>query len=191
MVHTAADGEEAVARYAAIKPDCVILDVNMPKLTGIEACRQIRAQPGSSLVPVLMLTGRNDLPSISDAYAAGASDFAQKGMNPRLLVERVRFLLRDRKLQEELRSSRSKLLLAQSIARVGHWELDADGRTLQVSPMLGELLGLDSNRLGQYDEFIALLDEGEQDLVRSAFVTCASGNGRFSFDHRIQTASGA
>ena len=178
------------ARYAQIKPACVVLDVNMPKLTGIEACRQIRALPGSGLVPILMLTGRNDLPSISDAYAAGASDFAQKGMNPRLLVERVRFLLRDRALQEELHSSRSKLLLAQSIARVGHWEMGVDGRTLQVSPMLVELLGLDSNRLGQYEEFIALLDEPEQDLVRSAFVTCASGNGRFSFDHRLQTALG-
>src|SRR5829696_977667 len=84
MVHTAADGEEAVHRYAQVQPDCVILDVNMPKLTGIDACRRIRQQESASLVPILMLTGRNDLPSISDAYAAGASDFAQKGMNPRL-----------------------------------------------------------------------------------------------------------
>jgi DNA-binding response OmpR family regulator/GGDEF domain-containing protein len=191
MVHTAADGEEAVQRFGEIKPDCVILDVNMPRMSGIDACRQIRAQAGGGIVPVLMLTGRNDLPSISDAYSAGASDFAQKGMNPRLLVERVRFLLRDRALQEELKSSRSKLLLAQSIARVGHWELGIDGGTLHVSPMLGELLGLDSAAPRRYEEFVALLDPAEQDLVRSAFVTCASGNGRFSFDHRIRTAAGA
>jgi EAL domain-containing protein (putative c-di-GMP-specific phosphodiesterase class I)/DNA-binding response OmpR family regulator/GGDEF domain-containing protein len=191
LVHTAADGEEAVQQYGVVKPDCVILDVNMPKLTGIEACRQIRVLTGGSSLPILMLTGRNDLPSISDAYAAGASDFAQKGMNPRLLVERVRFLLRDRALQEELRSSRSKLLLAQRIARVGHWELGLDGNTLHVSPMLGELLGLPIERLGRYEEFIALLDPAEQYLVRTAFVTCASGNGRFSFDHSVQTAAGA
>ncbi|MDQ1346277.1 MAG: hypothetical protein QG586_1809, partial [Pseudomonadota bacterium] len=123
LVHTAADGEEAVQQFALVQPDCVVLDVMMPKLTGIEACRRIREQAGSQFVPILMLTSRNDLPAISDAYAAGASDFAQKGMNPRLLVERVRFLLRDRALQQELRSSRSKLLLAQSIARVGHWEI--------------------------------------------------------------------
>jgi predicted signal transduction protein with EAL and GGDEF domain/CheY-like chemotaxis protein len=191
LVHTAADGEEAVGRFAEVNPDCVILDVNMPRMSGIDACREIRRQAGSRLVPILMLTGRNDLPSISDAYAAGASDFAQKGLNPRLLVERVRFLLRDRALQEELQSSRSKLLLAQSIARVGHWELSVDGRTLHVSPMLGELLGRDSEHLGEYEEFVALLDPAEQHLVRTAFVTCATGNGRFSFDHRIQTASGA
>jgi len=191
LVHTAADGEEAVRKFVEVKPDCVILDVMMPKLTGIEACGQIRQQAGQRIVPILMLTGRNDLQAISDAYAAGASDFAQKGMNPRLIVERVRFLLRDRELREELRSSRSKLLLAQSIARVGHWELAIDGNTVHVSPMLGELLGLDSKRLGRYEEFVALLDPTEQDPVRQAFVGCASGHGRFGFDHRLRGADGS
>jgi predicted signal transduction protein with EAL and GGDEF domain/DNA-binding response OmpR family regulator len=190
LVHTANDGEEAVQRFGEVRPDVVILDVMMPKLTGIEACRLIRQQAGQRIVPILMLTGRNDLPAISDAFAAGASDFAQKGMNPRLLVERVRFLLRDRALQEELRASRSKLLLAQSIARVGHWELGIDGQTLHVSPMLGELLGQEAASLARYEDFVALLDTAERDAVRQAFVTCATGNGSFGFDHLIRTAAG-
>jgi len=190
LVHTVPDGEDAVQRFPEVKPDCVVLDVMMPRMSGIDACREIRRQAGSRLVPILMLTGRNDLPAISDAYAAGASDFAQKGMNPRLLVERVRFLLRERALQDELRASRSKLLLAQNIARVGHWEVGIDGRSLHVSPMLGELLGLDSTALGGYEDFVALLDREEQDAVRTAFVTCATGNGRFGFDHRIRSADG-
>ncbi len=191
LVHTVTDGDEAVARYAEVQPDCVVLDVNMPRMSGIDACREIRKQAGGRLLPILMLTGRNDLPAISDAYSAGASDFAQKGMNPRLVVERVRFLLRDRALQEELRSSRSKLLLAQSIARVGHWELAPDGRTLHVSPMLGELLGVDPARLGRYEDFVALLESAERHDARTAFVTCATGNGRFGLDHRIRAADGA
>ena len=190
MVQTVADGEEAVQRFSGIDPDIVILDVEMPKKTGIEACREIRQIAGTRLVPILMLTGRNDLPAISQAYAAGANDFAQKGMNPRLLVERVRFLLRDREMQEELRSSRSKLLLAQSIARVGHWELTVEGATLHVSPMIGELLGVEASALARYEEFIALLDPAERSDVRAAFVTCATGNGHFSFDHRFQSSDG-
>jgi EAL domain-containing protein (putative c-di-GMP-specific phosphodiesterase class I)/PleD family two-component response regulator len=191
LVHTVADGEEAVQQFATVKPDCVVLDVMMPKLTGIEACRQIRDQAGSQFVPILMLTSRNDLPAISDAYAAGASDFAQKGMNPRLLVERVRFLLRDRALQQELRSSRSKLLLAQSIARVGHWEIGIDGSTKHVSPMLGELLGVDASCLARYEDFVALLEASERDDARKAFVTCATGHGRFGLDHRIRKPDGS
>ncbi len=190
LVHTVTDGDEAVQQFASVQPACVILDVNMPRMSGIDACREIRKLAGSRVLPILMLTGRNDLPAISDAYAAGASDFAQKGMNPRLLVERVRFLLRDRELQEELRSSRSKLLLAQSIARVGHWELAADGRTLHVSPMLGELLGVEPERLASYEDFVALLDASERHDARTGFITCATGNGRVGIDHSIRTAEG-
>jgi EAL domain-containing protein (putative c-di-GMP-specific phosphodiesterase class I)/PleD family two-component response regulator len=190
VVHTASDGQEAVERFPDVKPDVVVLDVMMPRMTGIEACREIRRLAGSRFLPILMLTSRNDLPAISDAFAAGASDFAQKGLNPRLLVERVRFLLRERELREELRASRSKLLLAQSIARVGHWEVAIDGRTLHVSQMLGELLGVDENALARYEDFVALLDPAEQDAVRQAFVTCATGNGRFGFDHLITLPGG-
>jgi DNA-binding response OmpR family regulator len=190
IVHTVADGEEAVQKFGEVNPDCVVLDVNMPKLSGIEACRAIRAKAGSRPLPILMLTGRNVLPAITDAYGAGANDFAQKGMNPRLLVERVRFLLRDRNLREELRSSQSKLLLAQRIARVGHWEVGFDGRSLHVSPMVAELLGVEPVHLGRYEDFVALLDPAEQEVVRAAFVTCATGNGGFGFDHRIRTSDG-
>ena len=190
MVHTASDGQEAVERFPDVKPDVVILDVMMPRMTGIDACRAIRQLAGNDFMPILMLTSRSDLPAISDAFAAGASDFAQKGLNPRLLVERVRFLLRDRALREELRSSRSKLLLAQRIARVGHWEVDLDGGTRHVSPMLGELLGVDAGFLNRYEDFVTLLGPEEQDTVRQAFVTCATGNGRFGFDHVLTLPDG-
>ena len=169
----------------------MILDVNMPRMSGIDACRAIREQARGRPLPILMLTGRNDLPSISDAFAAGASDFAQKGINPRLLVERVRFLLRDRDRQEELRTSRSKLLLAQRIARVGHWELGTDGRTLHVSPMLGEILGIDPACLKSFEDFVRMLDKSEHFPLRQAFLACATGEGRCSFDHNLRTAAGA
>jgi EAL domain-containing protein (putative c-di-GMP-specific phosphodiesterase class I)/CheY-like chemotaxis protein len=190
VVHTANDGEEAVRQFEPTQPDCVILDVNMPKLTGIEVCRRIRERADGRLLPILMLTGRNDIVAISDAFAAGASDFAQKGMNPRLLVERVRFLLRDRAMQDNLWSSRAKLLLAQRIARVGHWELTLDGRTLDMSPMVGQILERDSQPLERYESFVAMLDPAEQIQARQAFIACATDNSRFSSEHRLHTAAG-
>ncbi len=190
IVHTANDGDEAVQQFEPTQPDCVILDVNMPKMTGIEVCRRIRERADGRHLPILMLTGRNDIVSISDAFAAGASDFAQKGMNPRLLVERVRFLLRDRATQDDLRSSRAKLLLAQRIARVGHWELTLDGRTLDMSPMVGQILERDVEPMDRYESFVAMLDPAEQIQARQAFIACATDDSRFSFEHRVRTAAG-
>jgi EAL domain-containing protein (putative c-di-GMP-specific phosphodiesterase class I)/PleD family two-component response regulator len=190
VVQSVGDGADALEQFDAVKPDVVILDVNMPRMSGIDACRAIRERAGGRALPILMLTGRNDLSAISEAFAAGASDFAQKGINPRLLVERVRFLLRDRDLQEELRASRSKLLLAQRIARVGHWELATDGRTLHVSPMLGEILEVDPASLKGFEDFVRMLDKSEQFRLRQAFLACATGDGHCSFDHSLRTAAG-
>ena len=190
LVVTAHDGAQAVTEFATSHPDLVILDVMMPNMTGIEACGAIRQRPDGQHLPVLMLTGRNDLAAISDAYAAGASDFAQKGLNPRLLVERVRFLLRDQELQADVWSSRSKLLLAQRIARVGHWELDLEGRTLSLSPMACVLLAIDAGSLQDYEHFVTRLNPAERDAARDAFRACAAGSGGFSFDHRLHLARG-
>jgi EAL domain-containing protein (putative c-di-GMP-specific phosphodiesterase class I)/DNA-binding response OmpR family regulator/GGDEF domain-containing protein len=190
VVHTASDGEEAVQQFELTQPDCVVLDVNMPKMTGIEVCQKIRQRADGRRLPILMLTGRNDIVSISDAFAAGASDFAQKGMNPRLLVERVRFLLRDRATQDDLWSSRSKLLLAQRIARVGHWELTAEGKTLDMSPMVAEILERDSPPMDRYESFLKLLDPAEQVQARQAFIACATEGDRFSFEHHLRTPNG-
>jgi EAL domain-containing protein (putative c-di-GMP-specific phosphodiesterase class I)/DNA-binding response OmpR family regulator/GGDEF domain-containing protein len=190
VVHTANDGEEAVRQFEPTRPDCVILDVNMPKMTGIEVCRRIREHADGRLLPILMLTGRNDIVSISDAFAAGASDFAQKGLNPRLLVERVRFLLRDRAMQDDLWSSRARLLLAQRIARVGHWELTPDGKTLDMSPMVGQILERDSEPMDRYESFVSMLDPAEQIKARQAFIACATDNSGFSSEHRVRTSAG-
>jgi predicted signal transduction protein with EAL and GGDEF domain/DNA-binding response OmpR family regulator len=190
LVVTARDGEEAIGEFARVQPDCVVLDVQMPKLTGIEACRAIRHRADGRLQPILMLTGRNDLVTISDAYAAGANDFAQKGLNPRLLVERVQFLLRDREMQDDLWSSRARLLLAQRIARVGHWEIDCDGQSLSLSPMVAELLEVDPQSLACYEDFVRLLPTDAQDAARQAFRACAAGDGGFSLDHNLRTGHG-
>jgi EAL domain-containing protein (putative c-di-GMP-specific phosphodiesterase class I)/DNA-binding response OmpR family regulator/GGDEF domain-containing protein len=188
LVITVDSGDQAVSEFARSRPDLVVLDVMMPGMTGFEACHAIRQQADGRIPPILMLTGRNDLAAISEAYAAGASDFATKGLNPRLLVERVRFLLRDQDLQSELWSSRSKLLLAQRIARMGHWELDVEGRSISLSPMVSELLAVDAASLTSYEQFVGLLDPVAQDVVRQSFRSCAAGNGGFSYDHRLSTA---
>jgi DNA-binding response OmpR family regulator len=87
----AADGVTALAVFEREEPDLVILDVNLPRLSGLEVCRKIRAV---SRVPVMMLTVRSAEEDQVEALDLGADDYLTKPFSPRTLLARVRALLR-------------------------------------------------------------------------------------------------
>jgi len=90
----AADGPAALACYAAIAPDLVLLDVDMPQMDGFTVCRAIRAQETASTVPIIMVTGGDDLEAVTHAYEEGATDFVSKPINWPILGHRVLYVLR-------------------------------------------------------------------------------------------------
>jgi two-component system OmpR family response regulator len=90
-VTEARDGKEALARFAADKPDLIILDIGMPELDGLEVCRQIRK---SSNVPILFLTARDDEIDRVLGLEIGGDDYVTKPFSPRELVARVNVILR-------------------------------------------------------------------------------------------------
>jgi EAL domain-containing protein (putative c-di-GMP-specific phosphodiesterase class I)/CheY-like chemotaxis protein len=94
-VHEAGNGVEALSAAAALKPDCVVLDVDMPQMSGIEVLRRLRQDLGPS-VAILILTGSASFEAKADAYALGADDYILKPIGPRELVERVLRVLRSR-----------------------------------------------------------------------------------------------
>lgn len=93
VVLTEADGEAGLAAARAEKPDVVILDWMMPKLTGLEVCRAIREDETVSSLPVLLLTARAQDSDIEQGLAAGADDYLVKPFSPRELLSRVEALL--------------------------------------------------------------------------------------------------
>jgi diguanylate cyclase len=108
-VTTAADGKSAMSEFQAHPADCVVLDVVMPGMSGFDVCRELRASPGSRHVPILMQTSLDDMQSVQRAYNAGATDFSSKGINPMLLAERVKFLVRAKETQDQLRESEARV----------------------------------------------------------------------------------
>ena len=91
-VDTAAGGEEGLARIAARPPDAVLLDIGMPGVDGLEACRRLRA--AGDRVPVLMLTARDAVEDRIDGLDAGADDYLVKPFDMGELKARLRALLR-------------------------------------------------------------------------------------------------
>ncbi|WP_293898632.1 phosphate regulon transcriptional regulator PhoB [Phenylobacterium sp.] len=93
-VERAADGEEALLRVAEEPPDLVILDWMLPKVSGVEVCRQLRAGAETRRTPVLMLTARGEETDKVRGLETGADDYVVKPFAMSELVARIRALLR-------------------------------------------------------------------------------------------------
>ncbi|HUG20989.1 response regulator transcription factor [Piscinibacter sp.] len=93
-VHLARDGEEALAVLQRERPQLVLLDVMMPKKTGFEVCRLLRADPAIAGTAVLMLTARGRDTDIAKGLAVGADAYMTKPFSTRELVDKVREMLR-------------------------------------------------------------------------------------------------
>jgi CheY-like chemotaxis protein len=94
LVDEAEDGKEALWAYEKARPDIVLMDVMMPLMDGFEACKHLRGMPEGDRTPIIMVTGLDDLDSITRAYEVGATDFVTKPINAVVLSHRVRYMLR-------------------------------------------------------------------------------------------------
>lgn len=90
----AADGPSALASVKAREPDLLILDLNMPGLSGYDVCRAVKRNPGTARVPILMLTAQSSVEHKLEGFEAGADDYLPKPFDARELRARVAALLR-------------------------------------------------------------------------------------------------
>jgi putative two-component system response regulator len=140
-VHMAADGAAALDIVAREHPDLVLLDVLLPKLSGLEACRLLKSDPATRLLPVVLITGLTDSGTIIRAIEAGADDFFIKPFRVHEICARVRSLVAPRRYGTGLDKAEAALVsLAVGIEakrNEGHCERVATGGVA-----LGDLLGL-------------------------------------------------
>jgi signal transduction histidine kinase len=92
------DGLEAIAAVTREKPDCIVMDIRMPKLDGIAAAEQIRALPEGKDVAIIFVTAQRDVATFDRALAVGGDDFMTKPYRPDELIVRVQTAMRMRKL---------------------------------------------------------------------------------------------
>ncbi|GAB2682547.1 hypothetical protein GCM10027194_14360 [Thalassiella azotivora] len=92
-VEQAEDGAQALERLRRSPPDLAVLDVMMPGLSGMDVTRQLRADPVTAHVPVILLTARAQEADVEAGFAAGVDDYVVKPFSPRELVSRVQAVL--------------------------------------------------------------------------------------------------
>src|ERR1700675_1747355 len=107
------DGSQALARFAQIKPDLVVLDIMLPGADGLEICKEIRKQ---SQVPIIMLTARDEVTDKVVGLEVGADDYLTKPFHPQELVARAKALLRRARLEPD----------QPKVIRAGNLEVDLE-----------------------------------------------------------------
>jgi diguanylate cyclase (GGDEF)-like protein/PAS domain S-box-containing protein len=172
----AGDGNEALAVFAETHPDLVLLDVDMPELDGYAVCRKLRERPDAKYVSIVMVTGRDDLDSINEAYAAGATDFIAKPINWVLLAHRARYILRFGQALRELGMSEEKFRLITESSSDFIAMLDRDGRRLYNSPSYHALFG--ATPLAGTDSFQEIHPEDREAIRQTFHETVATGVGQ-------------
>ena len=96
------DGIEALERVAKDKPDLILLDVMMPKMSGFEVCRRLKMDPATSNIPVIMVTALNEFGDIERGIDSGTDDFVSKPINKLELLTRIRTMLKLKHLTDRL-----------------------------------------------------------------------------------------
>jgi PAS domain S-box-containing protein len=175
-VRTAVDGVQALEMARADPPRLVLTDVMMPRLDGFGLLAELRADPMTMHVPVVMLSARSGDEAAVVGLEAGADDYLVKPFSARELQARVRANLeldRVRRVADELSRNRTLLDQAEELAHVGSWELDSTDGAISASREFLRILGVSEEELATSGVARALdmLQWTERERIRSAIQT--------------------
>ena len=144
QVMQAHDGIDALEMIEAREPDLILLDLDMPRLSGLEVCRRVKAHPTRRLIPIVILTALNERATRLAGLDAGADDFLTKPFDAKELLVRSKVLLRERELDLRLDATEN---VARAVAARDRYTIHHAERVGQYSKEIGRASGLDAEDL--------------------------------------------
>ncbi len=127
---TARDGEEGLAMARQALPDLILLDIMMPKVDGIEVCRQLKTDPAFPFTPIVMVTARSDSKDVVAGLTAGGDEYLTKPVDQASLVARVKSMLRIKQLHDTVQEQATEL---------SRWNRELEGRVKEQVAQLERL----------------------------------------------------
>lgn len=127
----ATTGEEALGFIRKSTPDLVLLDLMLPKIDGLEVCRQVRSSGETKTLPIIMLTAKGEEADIVTGLELGADDYMTKPFSPRVLLARVRAVLRRQSM--EIPGENESLQVHNIMIHPGRHEVLVDGEPISLT----------------------------------------------------------
>jgi diguanylate cyclase (GGDEF)-like protein/PAS domain S-box-containing protein len=190
-VEECASGAPGLELLEQLRPDMVILSLVLPALDGFEILQKMRARRSGARVPIVVLSGLDDIAAMQRAYDMGATDVVTKPVVPTLLAHRVRYVLRAARAFENVARREANMVLAQRFAELGSWEWDVDANKTYWSDQIFATLGITAGSivpgLSTYLEFV---DERDREVTRAAFLEVLRGGAAVEVENRIQRRDG-
>jgi DNA-binding response OmpR family regulator len=168
-IETAPDGTAAFAMLMAGEFDIALIDIEMPPLDGFGLIAKIRAEPKLRHLPIMMLTGHEDIASVDRAYDLGANSFVPKPVNWRLLSYHIRYVMRSSRIEQELRRAKDLAEAEDFVASIEAFGQEHDALLTAIvdqTRALRDAAGPADLRLGDIDRI--------ETLARAALSQCQS-----------------
>ena len=186
----ATDGETGLAQYDQHTPTLVLLDVMMPVMNGYDTCVELRKRISDQSLPILMLTGLNEMNAIERAFQSGATDFITKPLNWPILTQRIRYALRDRRQFLELQEKQHLLSEAQRIAKMGYLYIDVSNWQITLSAEVAEIIGIPHHNEIDLNQLQTLLTEPDCQRLLQNINQAIRNNGQYLLDHKLRLPNG-
>ena len=193
LVTVAADGHEALALIAAGPYDVVLLDVEMPGMSGLEVLTRLRAAHSDTELPVIMVTARSQGPDIVEAFQLGANDYVTKPIDVPVALARIATHVSRKWAFEDLRVSEERYALAMRGANDGLWDWNLFTNEVYWSPRWKAMLGYEESEIGTSpNEWFDRVHPEDLELVRTALTAHLEDPGsHFESEHRLLDSRGS
>jgi diguanylate cyclase (GGDEF)-like protein/PAS domain S-box-containing protein len=189
-----ADGAaELMKRLKEVSVDIVLLDIEMPEISGLEALKTLRETYSQIELPVIMVTAKNQSEDIVKALDLGANDYVTKPIDFAVTLARIGTQLSHKRAQEALRESEERYALAARGSNDGLWDWNLQVNSVYFSPRWKAMLGFEESEIGDKpEEWFSRIHEGDRERVKQEIAAHQQGlSPQFESEHRMLHKDGS
>jgi diguanylate cyclase (GGDEF)-like protein/PAS domain S-box-containing protein len=191
-VAVAEDAQQLVERIKEVGADIVLLDIEMPNISGIEALKTLREAFSPIELPVIMVTAKNQSEDIVKALDLGANDYLTKPVDFPVALARIATQLSHKRAQESLRESEERYALAAQGANDGLWDWNLLTNVMYFSPRWKSMLGYHEGEIGEkVADWLDRIHDSDRKRVLDELETHRKGlTPHFESEHRVLSKDG-